>query len=569
MLGIPVGALGEICAPLACLKPAWRDMLNNLETVQTQCVQLWFGNKSQSAMPPDAVATSYDNTPIDTWLDASDVIPWENWSGTAPQEMAILCGPMGGPPTLPPQTDHGFPARMKAAVGSAGLTFLQQSADVLWPNFFENGQFDWSVLVAPGNAAGPDRYKKQSWGAGINPSDRYVLTKVDTSRYRLAPGQSGFDNLFLAGDWTDYGFNLGCFEGAVMSGRQAADAIVSANAARSSGQATRPQGAFAAAGSGGTNQPLPPFVEYVSAQTLPGPIDFRNVTMWAFLLTGDLSQLTQLCQSFFDQPTGGRVKFAPLTPWVIMNFANFAEGRFVGNEQRGYSSERELAFAIPGTYSCSDAGGSIVETGFATFMPYLVVGNPIALITGGEEYGFFKMFGQVGLPDDPQQNPFTVDVFGCKQFARDAKWGPTQLAVLSRGGAAPAARQIPHDVQKAAAQMLEAMFAATAAGGQVAPERTSHFCDLLTGKMTQIFLKQFRDIRDGQRACYQAVALADYQVTSLNSVWPERSYALTLNDLDSAPIARDFGLGNVTSTGIGMKINLDMRLQIGRVLWQA
>jgi hypothetical protein len=82
-------------------------------------------------------------------------------------------------------------------------------------------------------------------------------------------------------------------------------------------------------------------------------------------------------------------------------------------------------------------------------------------------------------------------------------------------------------------------------------------------------LKQFRDIQDGRRACYQAVALADYQVTSLNSVWPEGSYALTLSDLDSAPIGRDFGLGNVTSTGIGMKINLDMRLQTGRVLWQA
>jgi uncharacterized protein with NAD-binding domain and iron-sulfur cluster len=41
----------------------------------------------------------------------------------------------------------------------------------------------------------------------------------------LQPGASGYTNLFLAGDWTDYGLNLGCFEGAVMSGLMAANAI--------------------------------------------------------------------------------------------------------------------------------------------------------------------------------------------------------------------------------------------------------------------------------------------------------------------------------------------------------
>jgi len=59
----------------------------------------------------------------------------------------------------------------------------------------------------------------------INPSDRYVLTLVGSSKTRLQPGASGYANLFLAGDWTDYGLNLGCFEGAVISGLMAANAI--------------------------------------------------------------------------------------------------------------------------------------------------------------------------------------------------------------------------------------------------------------------------------------------------------------------------------------------------------
>ena len=112
------------------------------------------------------------------------------------------------------------------------------------------------------------------------------------------------------------------------------------------------------------------------------------------------------------------------------------------------------------------------------------------------------------------------------------------------------------------------MFSATPARTQIAAEQKAHFCDLLTGKMSQIFLKQFRDIADGRRACYQAIALADYQISELNSVMPEPSCGMTMDVLDSAPIANTLGLNNPTSSGWGMKINLDMRLETGRVLWQ-
>ena len=45
------------------------------------------------------------------------------------------------------------------------------------------------------------------------------------TRYRLRADESGYDNLFLAGDWTDSGLNAGCIEAAVLSGLQAANAV--------------------------------------------------------------------------------------------------------------------------------------------------------------------------------------------------------------------------------------------------------------------------------------------------------------------------------------------------------
>ena len=42
----------------------------------------------------------------------------------------------------------------------------------------------------------------------------------------LRPDESGYDNLVLAGDWTDCGMNAGCIEAAVMSGLEAANALL-------------------------------------------------------------------------------------------------------------------------------------------------------------------------------------------------------------------------------------------------------------------------------------------------------------------------------------------------------
>jgi uncharacterized protein with NAD-binding domain and iron-sulfur cluster len=53
-----------------------------------------------------------------------------------------------------------------------------------------------------------------------------VQATPGTDRYRLRPDRSGFANLALAGDWTDCGLNAGCIEAAVVSGLEAANAVL-------------------------------------------------------------------------------------------------------------------------------------------------------------------------------------------------------------------------------------------------------------------------------------------------------------------------------------------------------
>ena len=58
------------------------------------------------------------------------------------------------------------------------------------------------------------------------------LSLPGTGRHRISPARRAYDNLTIAGDWTDCGFNAGCVEAAVMSGRLAAHALSRRAAAR-------------------------------------------------------------------------------------------------------------------------------------------------------------------------------------------------------------------------------------------------------------------------------------------------------------------------------------------------
>lgn len=318
------------------------------------------------------------------------------------------------------------------------------------------------------------------------------------------------------------------------------------------------------------SDPLPAFVEYPSNQTLPGPVAFEGVTLWSFALEGDFATLTALCDKLIARPSGGRVRFTPLSTFVLMNFTVFPRAKFVGHENRGLATERELSFAIPGIYSRFE-GPIPVEIGFALFMPLMFLDNPVALMTGRENYGFFKQAGWIGLPDDSDSQMLSADVYGCPHFSKTAQWGRQRLIRLEKTGPAPpspAELRLPwKDVSDAAQQIVQVMIA-NALGVTVSIDAPM-FRPLLSGQVPQLFLKQFRDIADGTRACYQAVTLAHYTVTRIDESELADRYSIAMEALDSTAVAAALGLGAPAQTDIGLKVTMDMQLENGRVLWQA
>jgi len=120
-----------------------------------------------------------------------------------------------------------YPAAQRARVRGDAVDFLNRQVSQLWTDAVHGGEFRWELLLHPPGERAPrtHAFDSQYWTANVNPSDRYVLALPGSLKYRISPLDNAYDNLTLAGDWTDCGFNEGCVEAAVMSGRLAAHAI--------------------------------------------------------------------------------------------------------------------------------------------------------------------------------------------------------------------------------------------------------------------------------------------------------------------------------------------------------
>jgi uncharacterized protein with NAD-binding domain and iron-sulfur cluster len=234
VLGVGVAALPHVCSEIVASNPRWRAMVEQVKTVATQAFQIWLGADLQELgweMPP-VTLTSFVK-PFDTWADMGHVIPAENWPGQPPRTAAYFCNVLADPLQEPDDRDIGYPKRRRDEVRLNAINFLNRDMHHLWPKAKRrSGQFRWDFLVSADTTGGQARpgstrarFDTQYWTANVNPSDRYTLSLPGSLEYRISPLDNTYDNLTIAGDWTDCSLNVGCVEAATISGRLAAHAI--------------------------------------------------------------------------------------------------------------------------------------------------------------------------------------------------------------------------------------------------------------------------------------------------------------------------------------------------------
>jgi hypothetical protein len=207
-------------------------MVHHCKTAATQAFQIWMKEDMETlGWRHGQVNISGYVEPFDTWADMTQLIKEESLAERV-QSIAYFCSVLPDPPVGTNVDRARYPEERGEETRKAAIHFLKHDIGRLWPGAISpGGDFRWDLLASPmpgaSKAAGESdrRFQSQFWTANVNPSDRYSLSIPGTLQYRISPLDDSFDNLTVAGDWTDCGFNEGCVEAAVMSGRLAAHAI--------------------------------------------------------------------------------------------------------------------------------------------------------------------------------------------------------------------------------------------------------------------------------------------------------------------------------------------------------
>ena len=201
VLAIPVGALPAICSDLSAANERFAQMLERSDTVMTQAFQLWLTRDARElGFPyrPGTLASCFTE-PLDTYCDMNQLLVREEWpTGDDVRQIAYFCGVL-------PHVGLDTQAQADERARTLALDYLEHSVQTIWPRSHAGGRFDWSLLVGADGASGAQALQTQYCRANFSATDRYALTLAGHVKDRLWPDQSGFENLFLAGDWTRNG----------------------------------------------------------------------------------------------------------------------------------------------------------------------------------------------------------------------------------------------------------------------------------------------------------------------------------------------------------------------------
>ncbi len=213
VLGISMGGLTPaLVGELENASPRFKQATSTATTVGTQAVQLWLTKGSRELgweeQPEEGMLISYER-PFNAWVDMSHLIPIENWPEGGPVSVHYLCDEFH-------ETDHpDDPDIQKSAAA-----WLATKANGIWPNF------SMAMLHDPDAAhSGMQRLQAQYFRKNNEGSERYVTVGPKSPQHRLEPGDTGFRNLAVAGDWVRTELSSGCLESATEGGLLAGKAI--------------------------------------------------------------------------------------------------------------------------------------------------------------------------------------------------------------------------------------------------------------------------------------------------------------------------------------------------------
>src|SRR5207248_1240215 len=127
--------LRQTCGALIQANSSWKNMVEQVKTVQTQATQLWFTpTLSQLGWPLESpILTAYVR-PLETWADMSQTLARENWpASNRPGNVAYFCSSLADDGPLPGPGPSSFPEDQAKRVHDAAVSWLRAQVRPLFP----------------------------------------------------------------------------------------------------------------------------------------------------------------------------------------------------------------------------------------------------------------------------------------------------------------------------------------------------------------------------------------------------------------------------------------------------
>ncbi|MDI1442605.1 acetoacetate decarboxylase family protein [Polyangium sp. 6x1] len=319
---------------------------------------------------------------------------------------------------------------------------------------------------------------------------------------------------------------------------------------------------------------LPRYVERADNQSMPTPATLRNVTTYFFPVKSDIRRQQALCDKFLNAPSSGLASYRAFFPQVffIFNRTGSVSSRVPKARDQGCFPYFEAGIWIP-LVSVDRRGPFPVADRLVLFPYYMFATSSQAIVSGRDEQGWPKELAELTIPTNPsvadlfQIRPTLFDRFGGDVLAQ----AEHLVQVIRIGGTSSGAITQGFTEGKAA---LEALADLVFGGPTVTVPGLGlalSVVDLLRKGPTFAFLKQFRDVADPRRACYQAGIEAATKVDRFR--WAGLlggRYTLDVKTTDSHPLVSELGLDARTFDALrGFFVEMDFTLDSGVTRWQA
>jgi hypothetical protein len=313
----------------------------------------------------------------------------------------------------------------------------------------------------------------------------------------------------------------------------------------------------------------PLFVVRGGEQCFAPPTVQADTDFYGFVFPASRTALQALCDRHLNNPASGKVRYVPVVSRIIAGFANIHRGYSLTppDSQFGWMPEIDVALWIL-VARIKHLGPLPIIERIGWYMPYLFVNTPAAVAMGREIWGFHKSLGTTQMPElDTDDALFAVDALAFPEPDPEVQIVTRRIFDVKRidekqlGGAAKSWT----DSSGAFRDLMKSFVAGES-------ELLLDLAKLLgLEDMPLVFLKQFRDVTHGTRACYQSIVEATANIIRFGGggLLPGR-YQLTIQPLASHPIVSDLGLaGPQLQASLAFHVNYDFVMNEGVEVWKA